>query len=88
MTQRSPSIAIASGIACCGEAKKPVGFAVPDTDAELVVHLNLGPETGVLVEDVDDAALRFVGAGGEACSLRSTSPLADAPGFATPSATN
>jgi catechol 2,3-dioxygenase-like lactoylglutathione lyase family enzyme len=43
-----------------------VGFALPDTDAELVVHLNLGPETDVMVEDVDEAVLRFVSAGGEA----------------------
>jgi lactoylglutathione lyase len=43
-----------------------VGFALPDTDAELVVHLNLGPETDVLVEDVDEAFALFLSAGGEA----------------------
>lgn len=43
-----------------------VGFALPDTDAELVVHLHIGPETDVLVEDVDDAVAFFVSAGGEA----------------------
>jgi catechol 2,3-dioxygenase-like lactoylglutathione lyase family enzyme len=42
-----------------------VGFALPDTDAELVVHLNLGPETDVVVEDTDEAFKLFLGAGGE-----------------------
>jgi catechol 2,3-dioxygenase-like lactoylglutathione lyase family enzyme len=46
-----------------GEA---VGFALPDTDAELVVHLHIGPETDVVVEDVDKAFALFLGAGGEA----------------------
>jgi catechol 2,3-dioxygenase-like lactoylglutathione lyase family enzyme len=32
-----------------------VGFAMPDADAELVAHLNIGPETDILVEDVDEA---------------------------------
>ena len=41
-----------------------VGFALPDTDAELVVHLNIGPETDVLVEDVDQAFAFFLSAGG------------------------
>ena len=43
-----------------------VGFALPETDAELVAHLNVGPETDVLVEDVDKAFAAFVSAGGEA----------------------
>jgi lactoylglutathione lyase len=43
-----------------------VGFALPDADAELVVHLNIGPETDVLVEDVDKDVAVFVNAGGEA----------------------
>jgi catechol 2,3-dioxygenase-like lactoylglutathione lyase family enzyme len=30
-----------------------VGFALPDTDAELVVHLRIGPETDMLVENTD-----------------------------------
>jgi lactoylglutathione lyase len=46
-----------------GEA---VGFALPDTDAELVVHLHIGPETDVVVEDVDRALALFLSAGGEA----------------------
>jgi len=43
-----------------------VGFALPDTDAELVVHLKIGPETDVLVEDADEAFASFLSAGGEA----------------------
>jgi len=42
-----------------------VGFALPDTDTELVVHLNIGPEADVLVQDVDQAFALFLGAGGE-----------------------
>ena len=41
------------------------GFALPETDAELVVHLKIGPETDILVADVDDAFARFLSAGGE-----------------------
>ena len=67
-----------------------VGFALPDRDAELVVHLNIGPETDVLVHDVDEAFAVFLSAGGEArpCNVRSTSRLADARAFATPSEMN
>ena len=43
-----------------------VGFALPETDAELVAHLNIGPETDILVEDVDKAFAIFLSAGGEA----------------------
>ena len=64
--RRSPSIAISLGIACCRRSEEAVGFALPDTDAELVVHLRIGPETDVLVEDVDDAFTFFLNAGGEA----------------------
>jgi predicted enzyme related to lactoylglutathione lyase len=42
------------------------GFALPDTDAELVVHLAIGPETDVLVDDADAAFEAFLAAGGEA----------------------
>ena len=45
---------------------KAVGFALSETDAEPVAHLNVGPETDVLVEDVDKAFAAFVSAGGEA----------------------
>jgi hypothetical protein len=36
-----------------------------DTNAELTEHLNVGPETDVMVEDVDEAFGVFVSAGGE-----------------------
>jgi predicted enzyme related to lactoylglutathione lyase len=45
-----------------GEA---AGFALPETDAELVVHLRIGPETDILVDDVDVALNEFLAAGGE-----------------------
>ena len=41
------------------------GFALPDTDTELVVHLDIGPETDILVHDVEAAVAAFVRAGGE-----------------------
>ena len=41
------------------------GFALPETDAELVIHLDIGPETDILVEDVEAAVAAFVHAGGE-----------------------
>jgi lactoylglutathione lyase len=44
--------------------RNAAGFALPETDAELVVHLQIGPETDILVEDVENAARRFVEAGG------------------------
>jgi lactoylglutathione lyase len=47
-------------------SEEAVGFALPDTDAELVVHLNIGAETDVLVDDVDEAFAVFLNAGGEA----------------------
>ena len=40
------------------------GFALPETDAELVVHLYIGPETDILVGDVDEAFAAFLNAGG------------------------
>src|SRR5271154_864487 len=43
-----------------------VGFALPETEVELVVHVNIGPETDVLVENVDEAFEFFLNAGGEA----------------------
>jgi catechol 2,3-dioxygenase-like lactoylglutathione lyase family enzyme len=42
-----------------------VGFGFPETDAELVVHLDIGPETDILVVDVDEAFAAFLRAGGE-----------------------
>lgn len=43
-----------------------VGFAMPETDAELVVHKRLPPETDLLVKDVPDAFERLVAAGASA----------------------
>jgi predicted enzyme related to lactoylglutathione lyase len=40
-------------------------FALPETDAELVVHLRLGPETDFLVDDVDAAYQTLLAAGAE-----------------------
>ena len=40
------------------------GFAFPETDAELVVHLKIGPETDIVVADVDKAFALFLSAGG------------------------
>ena len=76
----------AGSSSCCGEARRLSGFAFPDTDAELVVHLHIGPETDVLVEDVDEAfALLSWRPGGEAILGRhSTSRLAVARAFAIP----
>jgi predicted enzyme related to lactoylglutathione lyase len=41
------------------------GFSLPETDAELVVHLRIGPETDILVDDVDEAFATLLRAGGE-----------------------
>ena len=46
--------------------KDAAGFALPETDAELVVHLRVGPETDILVDDVDAAFQEMLGAGAEA----------------------
>ena len=46
--------------------EEAVGFDLPETDTELVVHLNIGPETDVLVDNVDEAFAFFLSAGGEA----------------------
>lgn len=42
------------------------GFALPETDAELVVHLRIGPETDILVDSVDAAFEELLAAGGTA----------------------
>jgi len=39
------------------------GFALPETDAELVVHTQTGPETDLLVDDVNEAHARLLSAG-------------------------
>ena len=48
------------------------GFGFPETDAELVVHLHIGPETDILVADVDEAFAAFLKAGGELILARLT----------------
>jgi predicted enzyme related to lactoylglutathione lyase len=45
--------------------ERAAGFALSETDAELVVHLDIGPETDILVDDVGEAAAKFARAGGE-----------------------
>jgi lactoylglutathione lyase len=40
------------------------GFALSETDTELVVHLKIGPETDIVVADVDKAFALFLSAGG------------------------
>ncbi len=40
------------------------GFGLRDTDAELVVHLKIGPETDILVADTEAAVADFTAAGG------------------------
>jgi predicted enzyme related to lactoylglutathione lyase len=41
------------------------GFALPDSEAELVVHTKVGPETDLLVENVERAVAFFETAGGK-----------------------
>ena len=45
--------------------REAAGFALPETDAELGVHLRVGPETDILVRDVEEAYAKFLGASGE-----------------------
>ncbi len=40
------------------------GLSMPDTDAELVLHTQLGPEVNLLVADTDAAFARFIASGG------------------------
>jgi predicted enzyme related to lactoylglutathione lyase len=54
------------GLTLIWRDQETAGFALPETDAELVVHLRIGPETDILVEDVDGAFTAFLAAGGEA----------------------
>jgi predicted enzyme related to lactoylglutathione lyase len=42
------------------------GLAMPETDAELVLHTKIGPETDILVDDVAHAFRSFLDAGGTA----------------------
>ena len=40
-----------------------VAFALPETDAELVIHSHIGPEVELLVDSVDDAYRALIHAG-------------------------
>jgi predicted enzyme related to lactoylglutathione lyase len=40
------------------------GLALPETDAELVLHRLIGPETDIVVDDADQAYQAFLDAGG------------------------
>jgi predicted enzyme related to lactoylglutathione lyase len=46
--------------------EQAVGFELPETDCELVAHMSAGPETDILVSDVDQAFATFLAAGGHA----------------------
>jgi hypothetical protein len=39
-------------------SEEAIGFALPDSDAELLVHLNIWQETAVIVEDIEEARRR------------------------------
>jgi predicted enzyme related to lactoylglutathione lyase len=41
------------------------GLALRETDAELVLHRHIGPETDIIVDDADKAFRTFLDAGGE-----------------------
>jgi predicted enzyme related to lactoylglutathione lyase len=41
------------------------GLALPETDAELVLHRHVGPETDILVDNADRAYQAFLDAGGQ-----------------------
>ena len=41
------------------------GLALPETDAELVLHRRIGPETDIVVDNVDLAFKAFLAAGGQ-----------------------
>ena len=45
--------------------EEAVAFRLPESDAELVVHRHLGPETDLLVRDADAAFRTLINAGAE-----------------------
>ena len=56
--------------------KTSAGLAMPDSDTELVIQTALSePETDLLVESADDAAQRFVEAGGTVVAPPSDIPI-------------
>jgi predicted enzyme related to lactoylglutathione lyase len=55
----------ALGHALLWRTPEAAGLRMPETEAELVLHINLGPEVDLVVASVDEALKRFNGAGGE-----------------------
>jgi|SRR5579864_502846 len=51
------------GQALIWRSDEAVAFRMPDTDAELVVHKRLAPETDLLVQNVPEAVKRLLAAG-------------------------
>lgn len=51
------------GLALIWRSDTALGFAMPETDAELVVHTQTGPETDLLVDDVNEAHAKLLSAG-------------------------
>ena len=51
------------GLAQMWRSDTAIGFAMPETDAEIVVHTQTGPETDILVDDVLEAYARLLSAG-------------------------
>ena len=58
----------ALGHALIWRTPEAAGLAMPDTDAELVLHRTLAPATDLLVASVDAALPRFVASGGAVVS--------------------
>jgi predicted enzyme related to lactoylglutathione lyase len=46
--------------------EEAAGLGLPETDAELVLHTRVGPETDILVDNADEAFENFLSAGGQA----------------------
>ncbi|HEY1710890.1 MAG TPA: VOC family protein [Rhizomicrobium sp.] len=51
------------GHALLWRTESAVGFSLPETDAELVVHRELEPQTDLLVNNTDDAYTTLIAAG-------------------------
>ena len=66
MAGRSPSIGTKFRHRLLWRSDEAAGFALPETDAELVVHLRIGPETDILVADVEKAFAILLTARGKA----------------------
>jgi predicted enzyme related to lactoylglutathione lyase len=51
------------GQALIWRSEEAAGFRMPETDAEIVVHKRLAPETDLLVKSVPEAVERLIAAG-------------------------